>query len=492
MQKELIVGELKDVEGNTFRFRQHLNGQFASDFVVTLPDWFILGKEDDEAVKQIILASMIQMGAVFPKAIFATNFQVKESVRRLWEQYCFAQHKQNAYNLGTDIVEPEFEWRCMGDERLRGESEEESIEDLEAFTVVTAMSGGKDSLLHYFMLEELGEVPFNYTIRFATIACARGMNRYIKQFFHKVGINTHTAWNNTNQRQALPYANILQRRYGINPDLNLRDDSFTSQVSMLYEDLSCIEQCLLSGLLAQRLPNAKWLIAGDEFTDNKTYKGQVFNPDTGQSWLSKILLSRIYSELGLPQRFGSVIYNLEFPAEYLIIDRRYRERSWILSSCISNFDEEGNRWCSHCGKDAWAYLIWKALGIDPEYYGLKEKLLFKRHHLFRRKPFTGDVNFGGYSEDEYIFRVLDEKYGSWIKWELTKNGTKHLPKPLKFLLDNLPYEATDRWKESIIKASKNLAYTIPEEFRKGILEIEDETVGLTDYTHCLEPEEIDW
>jgi hypothetical protein len=234
---------------------------------------------------------------------------------------------------------------------------------------VTAMSFGKDSLLSYGLLEEIGvkQEPVYIKDMFDTEADLKDqlISRFEKEFNKKI--------------------NVVQD----NTDLMFTDmhDKFNPLLT------NAINTYTLMMLPFNYYHNYKYIVFGNEenmsecFINKDGYKGYA-SYDQASEWVKQqtafmsILTSnkvKVFSPI-------ETIHNL---ATMKILNDRYPKYGKYQITCTLEDTKEGEKWCGECSECAKLYSIMKALNIDVKERGFTNDM-FKRENSRYFTLFNGE------------------------------------------------------------------------------------------------------
>jgi len=316
---------------------------------------------------------------------------------------------------------------------------------------ILLFSFGKDSLLTYGLLDELGVsiVPF-----------------FMKE--------PQCSYENAHKRKL---ANKFYERTGVDVDF------FQVSVGKLRQekDLYWGWDIILSQYVFFLIPyffyhQAKYLFIGNEqscnfyTTDNEGY---LVNPVFEQSVSVMQLLGDIPKLFFINTHIGSLVEPIhEFFITY-ILHHRYPEIGRFQMSCFSEEPEAKKyRWCGKCEKCARIYVFLKALNISPERVGFYNNHMLDAekknlYTIFNNVPKDSAYGGSGLGRDEQLLAFL-MAYKNGVKGELIDEFRA------------LYLTEAEKKKEKLIKEFFGIhtSYSLPSSLRRRVLRIFEKEKGM--------------
>lgn len=241
---------------------------------------------------------------------------------------------------------------------------------------ILLFSFGKDSLLTYGLLDELGV-------------------KVIPVFMRE----PYSIFENRHKRKL---ANKFFEKF------NIEIDFFPLSIGRLRETRGLYWgwDIILSQYAFVLLPyffyhQAKYLFFGNEQSCNfylKDKEGYLINPVYEQSVAAMQLLQSIPKLFFISTHIGSLVEPIHEIFITYILHRRYPELGRFQMSCFSEEKEAKNRrWCGVCEKCARLYIFFKALGISPERVGFYNNDMLSKKKISLYPLFSNGVDstYGG-------------------------------------------------------------------------------------------------
>lgn len=323
-----------------------------------------------------------------------------------------------------------------GGKRLKRKLEEKAL---------VLFSFGKDSLLTYGLLNELGVKTLPFFINEPQSAYENLHKRKLAEIFLK----------KTGREVDFFKLSIGRLRQG--RGFHWGWDLILSQYAFI----------LLPYYFYHR---AKYLFIGNEQTCNFSItddEGFLVNPVFEQSVSGMQLQQDFPKAFFIKTHIGSLIEPLHDHLILFILHRRYPDLAQFQMSCFAYVVKEAkkNRWCGACEKCARLYILFKGLGINPVRLDFKHKDMLgskkkKFYPLFTHRKFMGLFGSSGLGRDEQLLSFY-LAYRNGVKGELI---TEFKKKYLK--------EARERKNELIGEYfGIHSTYTLPRELRSRVLKI---------------------
>lgn len=181
----------------------------------------------------------------------------------------------------------------------------------------------------------------------------------------------------------------------------------------------------------------KYLFFGNEQSCNfytKEKEGYLVNPVYEQSSSAMQLLQNIPKLFSINTHIGSLVEPLHEIFVTYILHHRYPKLAQFQMSCFSEEPQaKKNRWCCHCDKCARIFIFLKALNIDPKIVGFKDEIMLTNkkaqfYSLFSKNFNNGLYSGSGLADDEQLLAFF-LAYKNGTRGELIeKFKTKHLKK----------------------------------------------------------------
>ena len=320
---------------------------------------------------------------------------------------------------------------------------------------ILLFSFGKESLLTYGLLEELGVKAIPFFMREPQSAYENAhKKRLAERFYEKVGTEVGFF--------PLSIGKLRQSK-----DLYWGWDIILSQYVFI----------LLPYFFSS---HAKYLFLGNEQSCNfyrKDEEGFYVNPVFEQSVGVMQLLQDIPKLFFINTHIGSLVEPIHEMFITFVLHHRYPELGRFQMSCFSE-DEEAkrSRWCGKCEKCARMYIFFRALGIRPERVGF-----YSNHMLDMEKKKLYPLFDHGGSNSAYGGSGLGRDEQLLAFYLAYKNGVKGA------LMDeflSLYLDEAEKKKEKLMKEYFNLhsSYSLPSSLRKRVLRIyEKEKESLSTY-----------
>lgn len=264
-------------------------------------------------------------------------------------------------------------------------------------SAIVSMSFGKESLLTYAILKELG---------FKT---------------HPVWVSENGFPLENNSKSRL--CNIFKRKFGEKID-RIENNTMLLHKFEHYK-IKALTEYSLSHTMTEYgflfLPyllkyNSKNLFFGNEQSCNSSYinkEGYVAYAIFDQSvqWMKEmnIAFNSIFKN---KINIGSLVEPLHEISILKILHQRYPQIGKYQSSCFPDMTEKNKRkrWCCRCSKCARIFIMFKALGINPKKMGFHENMLQKQYSdffpIFNGHKFDNSYDSTGLSKDEQLFAFL--------------------------------------------------------------------------------------
>lgn len=320
-------------------------------------------------------------------------------------------------------------------------------------------SFGKESLLTYGLLEELGVTPVPFFMREPKSPYENAHKRKLaNRFASKIGREV----------------NFIPLSFG-----RLRQE----------EDLYWGWDILLSQYVFTLIPyyyfhQAKYLFLGGEQSCNfytKDSEGYLINPVFEQSVTVLQLLGNIPELFSIGTHIGSLVEPIHEIFITYLLHRRYSEIGKFQMSCFSEEPEaKKSRWCGHCEKCARMYIFFKALNINPERVGFYNNHMLDRskknlYAIFGHSEVESAYGGSGLGQDEQLLAFY-LAYKNGVKGELINDFVSlHLKK-------------VERRKNKLIKEYFGVysSCSLPSSLRRRTLKIfEKERENLLNYCKKL-------
>jgi len=309
---------------------------------------------------------------------------------------------------------------------------------------ILLFSFGKDSLLTYGLLEELGVsiIPF-----------------FMKE--------PQSAYENAHKRKL---ANSFYKKIGSDVEF------FPLSIGKLRQevDLCWGWDIILSQYVFILIPyyfyhQAKYLLVGNEQSCNfytKDSEGYLVNPVFEQSISVMQLWQNIPKLFYIDTHIGSLVEPINEIFITYILHHRYPEIGKFQMSCFSEEPEAKKaRWCGVCEKCARIYIFLKALNISPERVGFYNNHMLNSdkknlYTIFNNVPKDSAYGGSGLGRDEQLLAFL-MAYKNGVKGELID----------EFASSYL--EEAERKKEKLIKEFFGIhtSYSLPSTLRRKTLKI---------------------
>jgi hypothetical protein len=324
---------------------------------------------------------------------------------------------------------------------------------------IILFSFGKESLLTYGLLEELGVTPI--------------------PFFMK---EPQSTYENTHKRKL---ANKFEKRVGTEVNFfplsfgRLRQD----------EDMFWGWDIILSQYVFTLIPyyfyhHAKYLFLGGEQSCNfysEDQEGYLVNPVFEQSIAVLQLLKNIPELFAIGTHIGSLVEPLHEIFITYLLHHRYSEIGRFQMSCFSEEPEaKKSRWCGHCEKCARMYIFFKALNISPERVGFyNDKMLSSEkrnlYPIFNHGETSSAYGGSGLGKDEQLLAFY-LAYKNGVKGKLIDEFVRlYLPQ-------------VEKRREKLFKEyfGVHSSYSLPSSLRRKVLKIcEKEKESVVNYLKRL-------
>ncbi len=228
---------------------------------------------------------------------------------------------------------------------------------------IVFFSFGKDSLLTYGLLQELGVSPILVFMKEPQSAIENAHKRKLADRFYK------------KFEEEIEFFPLSIGRLRQETDMAWGWDIILSQYAFILVPYYFYYQ-------------ARYLFFGNErscnfFTTDK--ENYLINPVFEQSVSSMQLLQSIPKLFFIQTHIGSLIEPINEIFITYILHRRYPDIARFQMSCFSEEEEaKKKRWCGVCEKCARIYIFFKALGISPERVGFynNDMLSAKKEGLY--------------------------------------------------------------------------------------------------------------
>ncbi|MFA5828652.1 MAG: hypothetical protein WC841_04840 [Candidatus Shapirobacteria bacterium] len=229
---------------------------------------------------------------------------------------------------------------------------------------------------------------------------------------------------------------------------------------------------------------AKYIFLGNEQSCNYNAlddEGYLVNPVYEQSVAGMQLLQEIPKHFSINTHLGSLVEPIHEIFISYILHHRYPDIGRFQMSCFSD-DPEAKKslWCGNCEKCARMYIFFKALGVDPEKIGFRSKQMLnsgKKDLYAIFGEVTKDSAYGGsgLGRDEQLLAFL----------LAYKNGTKG---ELIDQFAELYLDEAEKRKDKLVKEFFGIhtSYSLPSSLRKKTIRIfEKEQVEALEYVNKL-------
>lgn len=309
---------------------------------------------------------------------------------------------------------------------------------------ILLFSFGKDSLLTYGLLDELGVDVMPIFMREPHSSFENAHKRKLAERFYKTLDEEVTIFPLTIGR--------LRQAEG----LFWGWDNILSQYAFI----------LIPYYFAHKI---KYLFFGNEQSCNYfTADGEnyLINPVFEQSVSGMQLLQDVPKLFFIQTHIGSLIEPLQELFIVYMLHNRYPDVGRFQMSCFSETDEaKRRRWCGCCEKCARLYIMFKALGISPErvgFYG-NEMLTFtkeKYYVIFDNGGIESAYGGSGLGKDEQLLAFY-LAYRNGVKGELIEKFKK------------LYLEDVEKRKEKLVENYFGLhtSLSLPSDLRKKAIKI---------------------
>lgn len=228
---------------------------------------------------------------------------------------------------------------------------------------ILLFSFGKDSLLTYGLLNELGVTPIPFFIR-----------------------EPQTVYENAHKRE-------LAKKFLKKTNTKVTFFKLSTGRLRQYKDFFWGWDIILSQYIYTLLPfcfshQTKYLLLGNEQSCNfytRDDEGYFVNPVFEQSVDGMQLLQDIPKVFFINTHVGSLVEPVHELFITYILHNRYPEIAKFQMSCFADNPESAKRrWCGNCEKCARLFIFFKALNINPEKVGFynRQMLNRKKKHLY--------------------------------------------------------------------------------------------------------------
>ena len=316
---------------------------------------------------------------------------------------------------------------------------------------VVLFSSGKDSLTSLGLAREMGLDPVPVYI---DDTVSPGENRIKRRHLSRLG------------RMGFPAQLVTNRVEQLN-DFN----NWTGEETCLGY-MHMVTGFALIALPIARAFRARYIVLGNQQNMNFPFvnkDGFHTYPSFDQTSNWTMQIDRMTSVLtGGAVRTVSLIEPLTNVGVMKVLFERYPDLGKLLVCCDSLDASTEPRWCQKCSKCARLALILRALGVDPERVGIREKMLSPSHARLY-------AVFGGGETDNYE-RSTEAREEQALCFMLA--GERGLTGPL---VDRFRKQFGRRGKAKLLKKFLKLypAGTVAMELREGLLRILKEALGLS-------------
>lgn len=309
---------------------------------------------------------------------------------------------------------------------------------------ILLFSFGKDSLLTYALLEELGIKVIPVFMKEPQSGFENAHKRKLaNKFYDKVG-------------KEIIFFPLSIGRLRQSDDLCWGWDIILSQYAFV----------LIPYYFGYQ---TKYLFFGNEQSCNfytKDKEGFLINPVFEQSISAMQFLQDIPKQFFVNTHIGSLIEPIHDLFITYILHYRYPEIGKFQMSCFSERPEaKKRRWCGHCDKCARLYIYFKALNISPDRVGFynNDMLSLDKENLyviFNKDGGKSAYGASGLGRDEQLLAFY-LAYKNGVKGDLINKFKK------------LYLEEVERKKEKLIDEyfSIHSSYSLPSELRRKTLRI---------------------
>ncbi len=306
-------------------------------------------------------------------------------------------------------------------------------------------SFGKDSLLTYALLEELGVKTIPFFIHEPQSNYENLHKKKLAEKFYKKG------------GEEVDFFKLAVGRLRQGKGFHWGWDLILSQYVFI----------LLPYFFYHR---AKYLFIGNEQTCNFSItddEGYLVNPVFEQSVPGMQLQQDFPKAFFIKTHIGSLIEPLHDHLILYILHHRYPDIAQFQMSCFSYAIKEAkqNRWCGVCEKCARLYILFLGLNINPAKVGFKNKDMLslkkkKLYPLFSHRKFMGLFGSSGLGRDEQLLSFF-LAYRNGVKGDLISEFKK------KYLKE------AEKRKGELIQEYLGIhsSYTLPKELRVKVLNI---------------------
>lgn len=324
---------------------------------------------------------------------------------------------------------------------------------------ILLFSFGKDSLLTYGLLEELGitVVPFFMKEPQSTYENAH-KRKLANKFYDKIG-------------DEVDFFPVTIGRLRQEKDLCWGWDIILSQYVFFLIPYFFYDQ-------------AKYLFVGNEQSCNfytKDGEGYLVNPVFEQSVSVMQLLQDIPKLFFINTHIGSLVEPVHEIFITYILHHRYPEIGRFQMSCFSEEPEAKKyRWCGKCEKCARIYIFLKALNLSPERVGFHNNHMLDAdkknlYTIFNSVPKDSAYGGSGLGRDEQLLSFL-MAYKNGVKGELMDE------------FEALHLTEAEKKKEKLVKEffGTHTSYSLPSTLRRRVLKIfEKEKISVNNYLERL-------
>lgn len=267
-------------------------------------------------------------------------------------------------------------------------------------SVAVMSSGGKESLLTYGIMKEIGTkvFPIYFNESGGHWRTAITAYRYMKE----TDANTLRIWSD------------IDRFYkGVNETLPI----FRKGALKMWSDTYPIQLFIFPVYIFASLPyfrkfSVKYVMKGDEYDDPR-----VFRPLNGihhyygildQTKFFDDLLNSYFNSVGIPLRFFSAVRHITGLVEEKILHNRYPELLKLQRSCHSCHFENGRLIpCGKCSKCNGILLFLLANNIDPSLLAYKEEDVEKFKREYKKRLYRLDES----ERDHAIYKISGGEEG---------------------------------------------------------------------------------
>jgi len=320
---------------------------------------------------------------------------------------------------------------------------------------ILLFSFGKDSLLTYALLDELGVRIVPFFMKEPQCAYENAHKRKLAdKFYEKIGEEIDFF--------PLSFGKLRQDEH-----LYWGWDIILSQYAFVLIPYYFYHQ-------------AKYVFIGNEQSCNfytKDDEGYLVNPVYEQSVSVMQLLQEIPKLFSINTHIGSLVEPVHEIFISYILHHRYPEIGHYQMSCFSEEPEaKKSRWCGKCEKCARMYIFFKALGISPERVGFYNQQMLnlgkkELYTIFNQVEKDSAYGGSGLGRDEQLLAFY-LAYKNGVKGDLIDE------------FSSLYLNEAERKKEKLVKEFFGIhtSYSLPSTLRRKTIKIfEKEQVSVLNY-----------